>query len=53
VIEGRGELSALLDRLANGSATQPPRLPEAVWINKPSTQRSRLGNFLADVPHSG
>ena len=31
----------------------PPRLPEQVWINKPSTQRRRLGNFPADVSHRG
>jgi len=32
---------------------EPPRLPEAVWINKPIDPRSRLSNFLADVSHRG
>ena len=36
-----------------GKPPQPPQLPGAVWINKPSTHRRRLSNFPADLPHGG
>jgi putative transposase len=31
----------------------PPALPDMVWINSPSTQRSRLSNFQRDLSHRG
>jgi putative transposase len=31
----------------------PPALPNMVWINKPSTHRSRLSNFPRDLSHRG
>jgi putative transposase len=31
----------------------PPRLPQAVWINKPLDPTERLSNFPADLSHRG
>jgi putative transposase len=36
-----------------GKPSQPPRLPNRCGSTSPSTHRSRLSNFLADLSHRG